>query len=126
MKDRAILRLLLSLACLKERSAADALRYLRDAFAAQLKEAHPARGASNSQLHTQPHSRDFASTYITVRDKAGRLLAARGAVQVGVHWLCNFVKRTSSFTTHSNQAYDRQRVLCEDAVRIKSWFKPVE
>jgi hypothetical protein len=116
MKDRAIVRLLQSLACLKERSAADALGYLRDVFAAQLKEALPARGGTDSQLYTQPHSRGSAPTYIPVRDTADRLLAACGAGQVGVYWLRNFVKRTSSLTTHFNQAYDRQRALCEDPV----------
>jgi hypothetical protein len=117
MKGRAIVRLLQSLAYLKERSAAaDALGYLRDAFAAQLKEAHPARGETDSQLYTQPHSPGFAPTYIAVRDTADRLLAACGTGQVGVYWLRNFVKRTSSLTTHFNQAYDRQRALREDPV----------
>ncbi|KAI1676137.1 DDE superfamily endonuclease [Pyrenophora tritici-repentis] len=57
---------------------------------------------------------------------ADRLLAARGAGQVGVHWPRNFVKRTDSLTTRFNRAYDRQRALCEDPVLIKSWFELVE
>jgi hypothetical protein len=40
--------------------------------------------------------RGFAPTYAAVRDMAEKLLAARGAGQVGVHWPCNFVKRTDS------------------------------
>jgi len=57
---------------------------------------------------------------------ADRLLAARGAGQVGVHWPRNFVKRTDSLKTRFNRPYDRQRALCEDPVLIKSWFELVE
>jgi hypothetical protein len=57
---------------------------------------------------------------------ANRLLAARGANQVGVHWPRNFVKRTDSLTTRFNRAYDRQRALCEDPVLIRDWFELVE
>ncbi|USP80258.1 hypothetical protein yc1106_07532 [Curvularia clavata] len=70
--------------------------------------------------------RGFSPTYAAVRDMADRLLAARGAGQVGVHWPRNFVKRTDSLTTRFNRAYDRQRALCEDPVLIKSWFELVE
>ncbi|KAJ8117809.1 hypothetical protein OPT61_g1084 [Boeremia exigua] len=70
--------------------------------------------------------RGFAPTYAAVRDIANRLLAARGADQVGVHWPRNFVKRTDSLTTRFNRAYDRQRALCEDPVLIRGWFKLVE
>jgi hypothetical protein len=64
--------------------------------------------------------RGFAPTYAAVRDMANRLLAARGTGQVGVHSPRNFVKRTDSLTMRFNQAYDRQRALCEDLVLIKS------
>ena len=64
--------------------------------------------------------RGFASTYAAVRDIANKLLAARGAGRVGVHWPRNFVRRTDSFTTRFNRAYDRQRALCEDPVLIRS------
>jgi hypothetical protein len=57
---------------------------------------------------------------------ADKLLAARGAGRVGVHWPRNFVKRTDSLTTRFNRAYDRQRALCEDPVLIRSWFELVE
>ena len=70
--------------------------------------------------------RGFAPTYAAVRDMADKLLAARGAGQVGVHWPRNFVKRTDSLTTRFNRAYDRQRALCEDSVLIRSWFELVE
>ncbi|KAH8636379.1 hypothetical protein IG631_08214 [Alternaria alternata] len=70
--------------------------------------------------------RGFAPTYAAVRDMADKLLAARGAGQVGQKWPANFVKRTDSLTTCFNQAYDRQRALCEDPVLIKSWFDLVE
>jgi hypothetical protein len=70
--------------------------------------------------------RGFAPTYAAVRDMANRLLAARGAGQVGVHWPRNFVKRTDSLTTRFNRAYDRQRALCEDPILIRSWFELVE
>ncbi|KAJ8117393.1 hypothetical protein OPT61_g1382 [Boeremia exigua] len=70
--------------------------------------------------------RGFAPTYAAVRDMANRLLAARGADQVGVHWPRNFVKRTDSLTTRFNRAYDRQRALCEDLVLIRGWFELVE
>jgi hypothetical protein len=62
--------------------------------------------------------RGFSPTYAAVRDMADKLLAARGAGQVGVHWPRNFVKRTDSLTTRFNRAYDRQRALCEDLVLI--------
>jgi hypothetical protein len=64
--------------------------------------------------------RGFPPTYAAVRDMADKLLAARGAGHVGVHWARNFVKRTDSLTTRFNRAYDRQRALCEDPVLIKS------
>ena len=70
--------------------------------------------------------RGFAPTYAAVRDIANRLLAARGANQVSVHWPRNFVKRTDSLTTRFNRAYDRQRALCEDPVLIRGWFELVE
>jgi hypothetical protein len=70
--------------------------------------------------------RGFAPTYAAVRDMANRLLAARGANQVGVHWPRNFVKRTDSLTTRFNRAYDKQRALCEDPVLIRGWFELVE
>jgi hypothetical protein len=54
---------------------------------------------------------------------ADKLLATRGAGQVGVHWPRNFVKRTDSLKTRFNRAYDRQRALCEDPVLIRSWFE---
>ena len=70
--------------------------------------------------------RGFSPTYAAIRDMADRLLAARGAGQVGQKWPANFVKRTDSLTTRFNRAYDRQRALCEDPVLIKSWFELVE
>jgi hypothetical protein len=70
--------------------------------------------------------RGFAPTYAAVRDMADKLLAARGADQVGVHWPRNFVKRTDSLTTCFNRAYDRQRALCEDPALIRQWFELVE
>ncbi|KAF7575725.1 hypothetical protein PtrM4_073490 [Pyrenophora tritici-repentis] len=57
---------------------------------------------------------------------ADKLMAARGASPVGIHWPRNFVKRTDSLRTCFNRAYDRQRALCEDATLIKRWFKLVE
>ncbi|KAF7573919.1 hypothetical protein PtrM4_055420 [Pyrenophora tritici-repentis] len=57
---------------------------------------------------------------------ADKLLAARGAGQVGQKWPANFVKRTDSLRTCFNQAYDRQRALCEDPALIRTWFKLVE
>jgi hypothetical protein len=59
-------------------------------------------------------TRGCAPKYAAVRDMADKLLAARGASQVGVHWPRNFVKRIDSLTTRFNRAYDRQRALCED------------
>jgi hypothetical protein len=64
--------------------------------------------------------RGFAPTYAAVRDMADRLLAARGAGDVGVHWARNFVKRTDSLKTRFNRTYDRQRALCEGPVLIRS------
>ena len=46
--------------------------------------------------------RGFAPTYAAVRDMADKLLAARDAGQVGVHWPRNFVKRTDRLTTRFN------------------------
>ena len=71
-------------------------------------------------------SRGSAPTYAAVRDMADKLLAARSASQVGVHWPRNFVKRTDSLTTRFNRAYDRKRALCEDPILIRSWFELVE
>ncbi|KAK1916404.1 MFS-type transporter clz9 [Pyrenophora teres f. teres] len=48
--------------------------------------------------------REFAPTYAAVRDMADKLLAARGAGQVG----------------------QKQRALCEDLALIRSWFELVE
>jgi hypothetical protein len=70
--------------------------------------------------------RGFAPTYAAVRDMANKLLAARGAGQVGQKWPANFVRRTDSLKTRFNQAYDRQRALCEDPILIRSWFELVE
>ena len=70
--------------------------------------------------------RGFAPTYAAVQDMANKLLAARGASQVGQKWPANFVKRTDSLTTRFNRPYDRQRALCEDITLIRSWFELVE
>jgi len=70
--------------------------------------------------------RGFAPTYAAARDMADKLLAARGAGQVGQKWPANFVKRTDSLRTCFNRAYDRQRALCEDTTLIKRWFKLIE
>ena len=70
--------------------------------------------------------RGFAPTYAAIRDMADKLLAARGAGQVGQKWPANFVRRTDSLKTCFNRAYDRQRALCEDTVLIRSWFELVE
>jgi hypothetical protein len=64
--------------------------------------------------------RGFAPTYAAVRDMADKLLAARGAGQVGQKWPANFVRRTDFLKTCFNRAYDRQRALCEDLVLIRS------
>ena len=47
-------------------------------------------------------TRGFGPTYAAVRDMADKLLAARGAGQVGVHWPRNFVKRIDSLITRFN------------------------
>src|SRR6195952_2317928 len=70
--------------------------------------------------------RGFSPAYAAIRDMANKLLAARGAGQVGQKWPANFVKRTDSLTTRFNRAYDRQRAQCEDLALISSWFKLVE
>jgi hypothetical protein len=70
--------------------------------------------------------RGFSPTNAAVRNMSDRLLAARGAGQVGQRWPANFVKRTDRLVTHFNQFYDRQRALCEDPVLIESWFELVE
>ena len=70
--------------------------------------------------------RGFSPTYAAIRDMADKLLATRGAGQVGQKWPANFVKRTDRLVTRFNRAYDRQRALCEDLVLIKSWFELVE
>jgi hypothetical protein len=62
--------------------------------------------------------RGFGPTYTAARDMANKLLAARSAGRVGVHWPRNFVKRTDSLTTRFNRSYDRQRALCEDPMLI--------
>jgi hypothetical protein len=69
---------------------------------------------------------EFAPTYAVVRDMADKLLAARGAGQVGQKWPANFVRRTESLTTRFNQVYNRQRALCKDPILISSWFELVE
>ena len=52
--------------------------------------------------------RRFMPMYAAVRDMANRLLAARGASQVRVHWPRNFIKCTDSLITRFNRLYDRQ------------------
>ena len=59
-------------------------------------------------------SRGFAPSLGAVRDMANKLLAERGAGQVGINWPANFVKRIDSLTTRFNRPYDRQRALCEN------------
>ena len=46
--------------------------------------------------------RGFAPTYAAIRDMADKLLAARGAGQVGQKWPANFVRRTDSLKTCFN------------------------
>jgi hypothetical protein len=70
-------------------------------------------------------SRGFSPRLGAVRDMADKLLAARGAEQVGQNWPTNFVKRTPSLTTRFNRPYDRQSALCEDPLVIRPWFELV-
>ena len=67
-------------------------------------------------------ARGFAPTLGAVRDLANKLLAERGASDVGRDWPRNFVKRTPSLTTRFNRPYNRQRALCEDPEVISAWF----
>ena len=46
--------------------------------------------------------RGFAPTYAAIRDMADKLLAARGAGQVGQKWPANLVMRIESLTTCFN------------------------
>ena len=46
--------------------------------------------------------RGFAPTYAAIPDMADKLLAARGASQVGQKWLANLVRRIESLTTCFN------------------------
>jgi hypothetical protein len=69
--------------------------------------------------------RGFAPSLGAVRDMADKLLAERGAGQVGKQWPRNFVNRTDSLTTRFNRPYDRQRALCEDPETMKAWFELV-
>ena len=69
--------------------------------------------------------RGFPPTLSAVQDMANKLLAERGAGQVGEKWPRNFVKRTDSLTTRFNRPYDRQRALCEDPEAIQAWFELV-
>jgi hypothetical protein len=71
------------------------------------------------------NARGFAPTLAAVRDIADRLLAEKGASQVGKIWPYNFVKRIPELKTRFTQQQDRQRVLCENPELIKSWFKLV-
>jgi hypothetical protein len=70
-------------------------------------------------------SRGFAPSLGAIQDIADKLLTERSARKVGKLWPYNFVKRTESLTIRFNQAYDRQRALCEDSEVISSWFKLV-
>ena len=67
-------------------------------------------------------AREFAPTLSAVRDMANKLLAERGASEVGRDWPRNFVKRTPSLTTRFNRPYNQQRALCEDLEVISPWF----
>lgn len=59
-------------------------------------------------------TRGVSPTLGAVRDMADKLLAERGASQVGTHWPHNFVKQTESLTRRFNRPHDCQRALCED------------
>ena len=85
---------------------------------AQLKEAYQREEQVIVSYILDLDQRGFAPTYAAVCNMADKLLAARGAGQVGVHWPPNFVKRTDSLTTRFNRAYNRRRALCEDLALI--------
>jgi hypothetical protein len=70
-------------------------------------------------------ARGFAPSLGDVRDMADKLLAERGAGQVGKQWPRNFINRTESLITRFNRLYDRQRALYEDPEVIGAWFKLV-
>jgi hypothetical protein len=66
--------------------------------------------------------RGSAPTYAAVRNMANKLLAARGAGQVGQKWPANFKTCPQTVCTLDNRTYDRQRALCEDSVLIQGWL----
>jgi len=57
------------------------------------------------------------------------LLAARGSdppPPVGKNWVLRFIKAQAELQTKWTRKFHSQRALCEDSVKIGSWFKLVE
>jgi hypothetical protein len=84
-------------ACINDPSAGDAPVYLPDAIAS------PTQGSVTISYILILDPCRFAPTYAAVRDMTDKLLTARGAGQVGIHWSRNFVKRAYSLITRFNQ-----------------------
>ena len=66
----------------------------------------------------------------SVWQMANLLLAKRSDsnsnIQVGKHWVHNFVRRHQALQTRYNRKYDYQRAKCEDPKVIRDWFRLVE
>jgi hypothetical protein len=56
---------------------------------------------------------------------ANVLPATRHAGPVGKNWVYRFVQRRPELKTRFSRAYDFQRALCEDPVKIDAWFRLV-
>ena len=88
------------------------------------------RPGNKAQSSIDLDSRGFPPRLADVEDMANILLAerdaGRDAGRDGKNWASKFVKRQPDLKTRFNCAYDYKRALCEDPVKIQTWFASVQ
>ena len=67
-------------------------------------------------------ARGFPPRLDDLRESADHILALHGKPPVGINWPNRLVSRREDLRLRWSRGYDFQRALCEDPVKMKSWF----
>ncbi|KAL5371278.1 hypothetical protein PMIN06_013181 [Paraphaeosphaeria minitans] len=97
---------------------------------AQKRKLHPTEEQALVEWILDLDQRGFPALIIDVRRMADHLLAARGQDPppqlVGKNWVSRFIKTQPELQTKWDRKLHSQRALCEDPIKISSWYKVVE
>jgi hypothetical protein len=71
--------------------------------------------------------RGIPSTFASVRAMASLSASQHEQpVQLGKHWIQNFIKQYNTLKSKYNSKYDYKRAQCENSALLGAWFKAVQ